>query len=55
MKLLRSGATVIGTTRLPQAALDLYKKYTDFSEWESRLDVYHKGLDLDDRLDFFFS
>ncbi len=53
MKLLRSGAIVIGTTRLPQSAMDLYKKYPDYPEWGSRLDVYHKGLDLDSRLIFF--
>jgi NAD(P)-dependent dehydrogenase (short-subunit alcohol dehydrogenase family) len=46
LKLLRSGATVVATTRFPNSAADTYRKETDFSSWRDRLHVY--GLDLRD-------
>jgi len=46
LKLLRAGATVIATTRFPNAAASTYRKEIDFSHWKDRLQVY--GLDLRD-------
>ncbi len=42
--MLRSGATVIATTRFPVDSATRYAKETDFSEWGHRLKIY--GLDL---------
>ncbi len=42
--MLRSGATVIATTRFPVDAACRYAKEKDFSEWGHRLHIY--GLDL---------
>lgn len=47
IKLLDAGATVIGTTRYPDKALDLYKGYKNYNEWSSRLFFYPHKLDLD--------
>jgi NAD(P)-dependent dehydrogenase (short-subunit alcohol dehydrogenase family) len=44
LKLLRSGAHVIVTTRFPHDAAKRYAQEPDFAEWSSRLDVF--GLDL---------
>ena len=46
LKLLRAGATVVATTRFPNAAADVYRKEADFAEWKDRLQIY--GLDLRD-------
>jgi NAD(P)-dependent dehydrogenase (short-subunit alcohol dehydrogenase family) len=42
--MLRSGATVIATTRFPKDSALRYSKEKDFPEWKDRLHVY--GLDL---------
>lgn len=44
LKLLRSGAHLIVTTRFPRDAAVRYAQEPDFGEWGDRLDVY--GLDL---------
>jgi NAD(P)-dependent dehydrogenase (short-subunit alcohol dehydrogenase family) len=44
LMMLRSGATVIATTRFPVDSAIRYAKETDFSEWGHRLKIY--GLDL---------
>ena len=44
IKLLRSGATLVVTTRFPRDAAMRYSKETDFEDWKDRLQVY--GLDL---------
>ena len=44
LKLLRSGARVLVTTRFPALALEQYRQEKDFREWEDRLELY--GLDL---------
>jgi len=46
LKLLRSGASVIVTTRFPHDAARRYAAVADAEEWASRLHVY--GLDLRD-------
>lgn len=46
LKLLRAGATVVATTRFPNAAAATYRKEADFHQWRDRLQVY--GLDLRD-------
>ncbi len=46
LKLLRAGATVIGTTRFPGLALNAFKKETDYNDWQNQLHIY--GLDLRD-------
>jgi NAD(P)-dependent dehydrogenase (short-subunit alcohol dehydrogenase family) len=46
LKLLRAGATVVATTRFPNAAAMTYRQEKDFDEWKNRLHVY--GLDLRD-------
>lgn len=46
LKLLRSGCTVVATTRFPNAAAHTYQQEADFSSFASRLHVY--GLDLRD-------
>ena len=46
LKLLRAGATVVATTRFPNAAVATYRKEADFDQWHNRLEVY--GLDLRD-------
>ncbi|NNB98267.1 SDR family NAD(P)-dependent oxidoreductase [Corallococcus exiguus] len=44
LMLLRSGATVIATTRFPQDAVHRYAREPDFADWAHRLQVH--GLDL---------
>jgi NAD(P)-dependent dehydrogenase (short-subunit alcohol dehydrogenase family) len=44
LKLLRSGATVIATTRFPHDAAKRYTGEKDFQQWQHRLHIY--GLDL---------
>ncbi len=44
LMMLRSGATVIATTRFPADSAIRYAKENDFSEWSHRLHIY--GLDL---------
>ena len=44
LMMLRSGATVIATTRFPADSAIRYAKELDFSEWGNRLHIY--GLDL---------
>ena len=44
IKLLRSGARLIVTTRFPRDAAARYAQEPDFAEWGSRLEVF--GLDL---------
>ncbi|GMU06476.1 SDR family oxidoreductase [Corallococcus caeni] len=44
LMLLRSGATVIATTRFPQDAAHRYAREPDFADWAHRLQVH--GLDL---------
>ena len=46
LKLLRAGATVVATTRFPNAAAATYREEGDFMEWKDRLQIY--GLDLRD-------
>ena len=44
LKLLRSGAHVIVTTRFPRDSASRYAREPDFSEWSDRLEIF--GLDL---------
>jgi NAD(P)-dependent dehydrogenase (short-subunit alcohol dehydrogenase family) len=44
LKLLRSGATVIVTTRFPQDSAARYSREPDFADWIDRLEIF--GLDL---------
>ncbi len=44
LKVLRSGARLIVTTRFPQNAASRYAEEPDFSEWADRLEIF--GLDL---------
>ena len=44
LMMLRSGATVIATTRFPKDSAIRYAKEADFHEWKDRLHIY--GLDL---------
>ena len=44
LKLLRSGAHLIVTTRFPRNAAARYAQEPDFGEWENRLEIF--GLDL---------
>ena len=44
LKLLRSGARLIVTTRFPRDAAMRYSKEPDFAEWGDRLEIF--GLDL---------
>ncbi len=44
LMMLRSGATVIATTRFPADSAIRFAKETDFAEWGHRLHIY--GLDL---------
>lgn len=44
IKLLRSGATLIVTTRFPRDSAARYARERDFPEWSDRLEIY--GLDL---------
>ncbi|KAL3667335.1 hypothetical protein V7S43_007562 [Phytophthora oleae] len=46
LKLLRSGATVIATTRFPKDAALRYAKEKDFESWKGRLQIY--GMDFRD-------
>ena len=44
LKLLRSGARLIVTTRFPRDSAQRYAREPDFGEWADRLEIY--GLDL---------
>ena len=44
LKLLRSGAHVIVTTRFPRDSAQRYARESDFAEWADRLEIF--GLDL---------
>jgi NAD(P)-dependent dehydrogenase (short-subunit alcohol dehydrogenase family) len=44
LKLLRSGARLIVTTRFPRNAASRYAAEPDFAEWQDRLEIF--GLDL---------
>src|SRR4051812_29512022 len=44
IKLLRSGARLIVTTRFPRDSAERYAREPDFAEWADRLEIY--GLDL---------
>jgi NAD(P)-dependent dehydrogenase (short-subunit alcohol dehydrogenase family) len=44
LKLLRSGARLIVTTRFPQNAASRYAQEADFDDWADRLEIF--GLDL---------
>ncbi len=44
LKLLRSGANLVLTTRFPALALENLQKETDYEDWKDRLWIY--GLDL---------
>src|SRR5262245_143971 len=44
LKLLRSGAHLIVTTRFPRDSASRYSQEADFAEWANRLEIY--GLDL---------
>ncbi|KAG3200937.1 hypothetical protein PC128_g4228 [Phytophthora cactorum] len=46
LKLLRSGATVVATTRFPKDAAFRYAKEKDFEVWKDRLQIY--GMDFRD-------
>ncbi|KAJ3324279.1 hypothetical protein HDV06_000318 [Boothiomyces sp. JEL0866] len=46
LKLLRSGATVLGTTRFPKDAIRRYSLEPDFEEWRHNLRIY--GIDFRD-------
>jgi len=46
LRLLRAGASVLGTTRFPALAEATYSKEPDYAEWSERLFIY--GLDLRD-------
>jgi len=46
LKLLRAGATVVATTRFPNAAAEAYREEEDFASFQDRLHIY--GLDLRD-------
>lgn len=48
LKLLRAGATVVGTTRFPTKALDMYREYSDFKNWEQCLHLYELDMDVKD-------
>src|SRR6478609_5025498 len=47
IKLLNAGAFVIGTTRFPEKALELYEKYEEWEQWKEKLSFYDKPFDLD--------
>lgn len=47
LKLLRAGSIVIGTTRYPEKATNLFQEYEDFQNWKDNFDIYSNGLDLD--------
>jgi hypothetical protein len=46
LKLLRAGATVIGTTRFSRDAAERFAAEADFDSWRDRLELH--GLDLRD-------
>lgn len=47
LKLLRAGSIVIGTTRYPEKATNLFMEYDDYKKWSDNFDIYQNGLDLD--------
>ncbi|KAI9923067.1 hypothetical protein PsorP6_002193 [Peronosclerospora sorghi] len=52
LKLLRSGAMVVETTRFPKDAEFPYDKEKDFEVWKNRLKIYgmyFRDLDIIDR------
>ncbi len=69
LKLLRSGATLIVTTRFPRDSAARYAREPDFDEWGDRLEIFgldlrhtpsveafcHELLETRDRLDFIIN
>jgi NAD(P)-dependent dehydrogenase (short-subunit alcohol dehydrogenase family) len=69
LKLLRSGATLIVTTRFPRDSAARYAREPDFDEWSDRLEIFgldlrhtpsveafcHELLETRDRLDFIIN
>jgi hypothetical protein len=47
LKLLRAGCKVIGTTRYPEKALQIYKSYSDYDTFKFNLYIYPETLDFD--------
>lgn len=47
LKLLRANCHVILTTRRPAVARDIFSDYADYDQWQERLHVYGKPVDLD--------
>lgn len=47
IKLLEAGATVIGTTRYPEAATRLFESYSEWPIWQKRLKFFPESFDLD--------
>ena len=47
LKLLRAGAIVVGTTRYPLEAMQLFERYSDFELWKKRINFYPNSMDLD--------
>lgn len=48
LKLLLAGATVFGTTRFPEKAIELFSQYKHYANWKDRLFLYSLDLDLPD-------
>lgn len=46
LKLLRAGSRVVGTSRQPARAVDLFRRYGDSDRWLANLDVYERPLDF---------
>lgn len=47
LKLLRANCKVIGTTRYPQQAINMYQKYKDYDIFKHNLIIYHESIDFD--------
>lgn len=47
LKLLRAGSIVIGTTRQPDKAEELFMRYDDYQDFKNRLHIYPNSLDFD--------
>jgi len=50
LKLLRAGATVIGTSRSPQLVRDNFIRYVDYEGWKDKLVIYEKPIDFSQAL-----
>ena len=46
LKLLRAGSKVIGTTRYPEIAIEIYKKYSDYEIWSCNLSIWSEPFDM---------